>query len=123
LWKLFHPIFELFFLKTPKYKRNKCWAKMAAEPVTIFDVDGNGKEVNPVIFKMRGTGLIWRPGRRPRSGVIINTEETAVKQKALIWKQDLRIVPLSAGIYLLCYLDRSNIGMFSYSTHMSKERG
>ncbi|KAL2793516.1 major facilitator superfamily domain-containing protein [Aspergillus keveii] len=29
---------------------------------------------------------------------------------ALVWKQDLRIVPLSAVIYLLCYLDRSNIG-------------
>lgn len=32
-------------------------------------------------------------------------------EKALVWKQDLRIVPLSAFIYLLCYLDRSNIGM------------
>ncbi|KAJ5273554.1 hypothetical protein N7478_008679 [Penicillium angulare] len=32
------------------------------------------------------------------------------REKALIWKQDLRIVPLCAGIYLLCYLDRSNIG-------------
>lgn len=32
------------------------------------------------------------------------------KEKALIRKQDKRIVPLSAGIYLLCYLDRSNIG-------------
>ncbi|KAE8420447.1 major facilitator superfamily domain-containing protein [Aspergillus pseudocaelatus] len=31
-------------------------------------------------------------------------------EKALVWKQDLRIVPLSAFIYLLCYLDRSNIG-------------
>ena len=30
--------------------------------------------------------------------------------KALVWKQDLRIVPLCAAIYLLCYLDRSNIG-------------
>lgn len=30
--------------------------------------------------------------------------------KSLVWKQDLRIVPLSAFIYLLCYLDRSNIG-------------
>lgn len=30
--------------------------------------------------------------------------------RALVFKQDLRIVPLSAGIYLLCYLDRSNIG-------------
>ncbi|KAL5337489.1 major facilitator superfamily domain-containing protein [Aspergillus crustosus] len=29
---------------------------------------------------------------------------------ALIRKQDLRILPLSAFIYLLCYLDRSNIG-------------
>lgn len=38
------------------------------------------------------------------------TERTA-EEKALIWKQDLRIVPLCAGIYLLCYLDRSNIGL------------
>ncbi|KAJ7750883.1 MFS transporter [Mycena metata] len=28
----------------------------------------------------------------------------------LIRKQDIRIIPLSAAIYLLCYLDRSNIG-------------
>jgi hypothetical protein len=34
------------------------------------------------------------------------------RERALIWKQDLRIVPLCAGIYLLCYLDRSNIGSF-----------
>ena len=33
------------------------------------------------------------------------------REKALVWKQDLRIVPLCAGIYLLCYLDRSNIGV------------
>lgn len=31
-------------------------------------------------------------------------------EKALLWKQDKRIVPLSAAIYFLCYLDRSNIG-------------
>lgn len=31
-------------------------------------------------------------------------------ERDLIFKQDLRIIPLSAGIYLLCYLDRSNIG-------------
>ncbi|KAJ7457059.1 putative MFS transporter [Mycena latifolia] len=31
-------------------------------------------------------------------------------EAALVRKQDLRIVPLSAAIYLLCYLDRSNIG-------------
>ncbi|OBT67986.1 hypothetical protein VE03_01502 [Pseudogymnoascus sp. 23342-1-I1] len=32
------------------------------------------------------------------------------EDKSLVLKQDLRIVPLCAGIYLLCYLDRSNIG-------------
>ncbi|KUL86347.1 hypothetical protein ZTR_08542 [Talaromyces verruculosus] len=34
----------------------------------------------------------------------------AKRERALVRKQDLRILPLSAGIYLLCYLDRSNIG-------------
>lgn len=34
------------------------------------------------------------------------------REKALVWKQDLRIIPLCAAIYLLCYLDRSNIGVF-----------
>ncbi|EMC95205.1 hypothetical protein BAUCODRAFT_91912 [Baudoinia panamericana UAMH 10762] len=38
------------------------------------------------------------------------TGQNSAADKALIWKQDLRIVPLSAFIYLLCYLDRSNIG-------------
>lgn len=37
-------------------------------------------------------------------------------EKALVWKQDLRIVPLSAFIYLLCYLDRSNIGEMRIKT-------
>lgn len=35
-------------------------------------------------------------------------------------RQDLRIIPLSASIYLLCYLDRSNIGnakVLNSSTH------
>ncbi|KAK3690315.1 hypothetical protein B0T22DRAFT_515544 [Podospora appendiculata] len=31
-------------------------------------------------------------------------------RKALLRKQDNRIVPLSAAIYFLCHLDRSNIG-------------
>lgn len=31
------------------------------------------------------------------------------ENRRILWKQDLRIVPLSAFIYLLCYLDRSNI--------------
>ena len=35
---------------------------------------------------------------------------TPAQEKSLILKQDLTILPLSAFIYLLCYLDRSNIG-------------
>jgi sugar phosphate permease len=38
------------------------------------------------------------------------TEIDCVREKKLLLRQDLRIIPLSAGIYLLCYLDRSNIG-------------
>ncbi|KAH7405632.1 MFS transporter [Phaeosphaeria sp. MPI-PUGE-AT-0046c] len=33
-----------------------------------------------------------------------------VAVRKLVWKQDKRIIPLAAGIYLLCFLDRSNIG-------------
>ncbi|KAL4902829.1 hypothetical protein BDW74DRAFT_58198 [Aspergillus multicolor] len=32
------------------------------------------------------------------------------REQALVRKQDFHILPLSAAIYLLCYLDRSNIG-------------
>lgn len=32
------------------------------------------------------------------------------EERALLWKQDRRIIPLSAFIYFLCNLDRSNIG-------------
>jgi sugar phosphate permease len=35
---------------------------------------------------------------------------TAEAEKALVRRQDLRIIPLSAAIYFLCYMDRSNIG-------------
>ncbi|GES66603.1 MFS transporter [Aspergillus terreus] len=34
----------------------------------------------------------------------------STQERALVLKQDLRIIPLCASIYLLCYLDRSNIG-------------
>ncbi|KAJ7271175.1 MFS transporter [Mycena rebaudengoi] len=40
----------------------------------------------------------------------ISDSDRRTAEKALVRKQDLRIVPLSAAIYLLCYLDRSNIG-------------
>ncbi|KAH8670308.1 MFS transporter-like protein [Tricladium varicosporioides] len=46
--------------------------------------------------------------------------ERTAEENALVWKQDLRIVPLCAAIYLLCYLDRSNIGnakTLNSSTH------
>ena len=43
----------------------------------------------------------------------IDDHALEAREKALVWKQDLRIVPLCAAIYLLCYLDRSNIGKFS----------
>ncbi|KAL4803962.1 major facilitator superfamily domain-containing protein [Aspergillus unguis] len=41
---------------------------------------------------------------------IRNDPELRKRERALVWKQDLHIIPLSAFIYLLCYLDRSNIG-------------
>lgn len=41
-------------------------------------------------------------------------------ERGLVRKMDARIIPLSAGIYLLCYLDRSNVGnarTLNASTH------
>ncbi|KAI0205195.1 putative MFS transporter [Astrocystis sublimbata] len=38
-------------------------------------------------------------------------------ERSLRWKQDMRIIPLSAGIYFLCYLDRSNIGNAKILNH------
>ena len=38
------------------------------------------------------------------------SQQGGAHDKALVYKQDLRIVPLCSFIYLLCYLDRSNIG-------------
>ncbi|GFF36083.1 MFS transporter, putative [Aspergillus lentulus] len=49
-----------------------------------------------------------------------NASYRSPQEKALVWKQDLRIVPLCAAIYLLCYLDRSNIGnakILNQNTH------
>ncbi|KAK1844659.1 major facilitator superfamily transporter [Colletotrichum chrysophilum] len=42
----------------------------------------------------------------PASPVSCSREE----ERALLWKQDKRIIPICAGIYFLCFLDRSNIG-------------
>ncbi|KAF2215795.1 hypothetical protein CERZMDRAFT_34690 [Cercospora zeae-maydis SCOH1-5] len=38
------------------------------------------------------------------------TGKGTIEDRKLVLKQDIRIVPLCAFIYLLCYLDRSNIG-------------
>lgn len=46
------------------------------------------------------------------------------ENRKLLWRQDLRIVPLSAFIYLLCYLDRSNIAnarIMNSETHQDLE--
>ena len=34
----------------------------------------------------------------------------SAQDKALVYRQDIKLLPLCAFIYLLCYLDRSNIG-------------
>lgn len=59
--------------------------------VTCLEAANSGHE-------KAATGVIEAPVGRASAG------------KALVFKQDLRIVPLCAAIYLLCYLDRSNIG-------------
>ncbi|KAJ4029087.1 hypothetical protein NW756_014468 [Fusarium oxysporum] len=38
------------------------------------------------------------------------TEEELKLEKQLVRKMDVRLLPITAIIYLLCYLDRSNIG-------------
>lgn len=57
----------------------------------------------------------------PKDGADTQLENTAVVdpvlEKALVRKQDRRIIPLAAGIYLLCYLDRSNIGNAKVLNH------
>lgn len=42
------------------------------------------------------------------------------EERTLLWKQDVRIVTICAGIYFLCFLDRANIGnakILNSSTH------
>ncbi|KAG9075605.1 hypothetical protein FS749_012716 [Ceratobasidium sp. UAMH 11750] len=40
----------------------------------------------------------------------LSLQEEREAHRRLLWKLDRRIVPAAALIYLLCYLDRSNIG-------------
>lgn len=49
-----------------------------------------------------------------------SSSSSAEAERALLRKQDKRIIPLSAAIYFLAYLDRSNIGnakVLNSSTH------
>ncbi|KAK0625475.1 major facilitator superfamily domain-containing protein [Bombardia bombarda] len=55
-----------------------------------------------------------------KNELVPTVEYTEAEERALIRKQDLTILPLSASIYFLCYLDRSNIGnarILNSSTH------
>lgn len=61
-------------------------------------------------FKPSVTMLDIEKGTDAANTISEVAPERLIREKALLWKQDLRIVPLSATIYLLCYLDRSNIG-------------
>jgi hypothetical protein len=39
-----------------------------------------------------------------------------VAERKLLWKIDLYIVPTVALLYLFCFIDRANIGQYSFST-------
>lgn len=36
-------------------------------------------------------------------------QHKSAADKALLWRQDIRIMPITSLCYLLCYLDRSEI--------------
>ncbi|KAI0891707.1 MFS general substrate transporter [Annulohypoxylon nitens] len=63
-----------------------------------------------------------------KDSAVNEVHTTSPQERKLVWRQDQRIVPLSAAIYFLCYLDRSNIGnakILNSSTHndMQTETG
>ncbi|KAI1134086.1 MFS general substrate transporter [Hypoxylon sp. FL0543] len=49
-------------------------------------------------------------GKHLKDAAINTVLASSPEERKLVWRQDKRIVPLAAGIYFLCYLDRSNIG-------------
>jgi hypothetical protein len=104
------PVFRIIFppTKHPTMSANIESEEKASMPA-YAEQEGGVKGVSaqyhgrnsPTAYTERKTGSL-SSSREPTG----NPAEV----KALRWKQDLRIVPLCAGIYLLCYLDRSNIG-------------
>ncbi|PTD11889.1 hypothetical protein FCULG_00004971 [Fusarium culmorum] len=51
-----------------------------------------------------------------------SSDDAARKLKSnLVWKLDIRILPICALIYLLCFLDRANIGKIHHAADRSAE--
>lgn len=61
-------------------------------------------------LSVHGDDIEKRPSQQEIPVEHAGEDISAAQNAALVFKQDLRIIPLSAFIYLLCYLDRSNIG-------------
>ncbi|KAI4869166.1 MFS general substrate transporter [Hypoxylon rubiginosum] len=90
---------------------------MATDSPPGRDVEKNN---SPMAEELEGTHL--------KDAVTATVLASSAPERKLVWRQDKRIVPLSAGIYFLCYLDRSNIGnarVLNSSTHndMQTETG
>ncbi|KAL1647835.1 hypothetical protein SLS58_002636 [Diplodia intermedia] len=64
----------------------------AEPPVMVDDVEAGGKNLQTEVVHAD-----------------YNQHQSAA-DKALVWRQDIRIMPITSVCYLLCYLDRSNIG-------------
>ncbi|KAI0021684.1 MFS general substrate transporter [Xylariomycetidae sp. FL0641] len=72
---------------------------MAAE---TFDADVE-KKASPAVAEEH-------EGEHLKPAAVNTVLASSAPERALLWRQDKRIVPLAASIYFLCYLDRSNIG-------------
>lgn len=70
---------------------------------------GDGKNTVPVShLDIESNDEKDVPGISPPTAAY--AQQGTKEERNLIFKQDLRIIPLTSFIYLLCYLDRSNIG-------------
>lgn len=87
----------------------------------VEDVESGTKEVGEHFCKSRDClPLLTTCNIQSYTEAEAETAISPAAERALLWKQDMRIVPLSAAIYFLCYLDRSNIGnakILNSSTH------
>jgi hypothetical protein len=85
---------------------------MATKSDSIHDVDPEKLDVSDKVEPSNNE--VSRKGRQIHQELTVQLvptiEYTAAEERALVWKQDLTIIPLSAYIYFLCFFDRSNIG-------------